>query len=99
MVGGLVWFWACSMVGQGEGQYELVTGTLDYEDQLYEVDDPFDGVTGGKNNDNEDENSSNMDVSSFMFRGILQGELVPDCLVEEGVEDDYEKEGDEAQED
>jgi hypothetical protein len=72
---------------------------LDDEDQLDKVDDPLDGVTGGKDNDNEDEDSSNMNVSSFIFRGILQGELVPDCFVEEGVEDDYEKEGDEAQED
>ena len=72
---------------------------MDDEDQLDEVDDPLDGVTGGKDNDNEDENASNMDVSSFIFRGILQGEFVLDCLVKEGVEDDYEKEGDEAQED
>jgi hypothetical protein len=72
---------------------------LDYEDQLYEVDDPLDGVTGGKDNDNENENASNMDVSSFMFRGILQGEFLLDCFVEERVENDYEKEGDETQED
>ena len=96
MVGGLVW--TCSQE-LGRGQQELVTGTFDYEDQLNEVDDPLDGVTGAKDNDNENEDSSKMDVSPFIFRGILQGELVPDCFVEEGVEDDYEKEGDEAQED
>ena len=56
-------------------------------------------MTGGKDNDNEDENASNMDVSSFIFRGILQGEFVLDCFVEERVENDYEEEGDEAQED
>ena len=72
---------------------------MDDEDQLDEVDDPLDGVTGTKDNDNEDEDSSNMDVSSFIFRGILQGEFVLDCFVEERVENDYEKEGDEAQED
>ena len=72
---------------------------MDDEDQLYEVDDPLDRVTGGKDNDNEDENASNMDVSSFIFGGILQGEFVLDCLVEERVENDYEKEGDKAQED
>ena len=97
MVGGLAR--TCSEEGQGECQQELVTGTLDKEDQLDQVDDPLDAVTAAKDNDNEDEDSSNIDVSFFLFRGILQGELVPDCLVEEGVEDDYDKEGDEAHED
>ena len=72
---------------------------MDDGEQLDEVDDPLDGVTGGKYNDNEDENASNMDVSSFIFRGILQGEFVLDCFIEERVENDYEKEGDKAQED
>ena len=72
---------------------------MDDEDQLDEVDEPLDGVTGAKDNDNEDEDSSNMDVSSFIFRGILQGVFVLDCLAEERVENDYEKKGDEAQED
>ena len=72
---------------------------MDKEDQLDQVDDPLDAVTAAKDNDNEDEDSSNMDVSSFIFRGILQGEFVLDCFVEERVENDYEKEGDKAQED
>ena len=72
---------------------------MDDGDQLDEVDHPLDGVTGAKDNYNEDENASNMDVSSFILRGILQGEFVLDCFIEERVENDYEKEGDKAQED
>ena len=95
MVGGLVW--SCSQEGQGAVQNELVTGTLDDGDQLDEVDHPLDGVTGAKYNDNEDEDSSNMVVSSCIPGGLWKGDFIPDCFVEKRVKNYYEKEGDEAQ--
>ena len=71
--------------------------TLDDKDQLYQVDDPLDRVTGNKDNDNEDEDSSNMVVSSCIPGGLWKGDFIPDCFVEKRVKNYYEKEGDEAQ--
>ena len=44
--------------------------TLNDKDQLYQVYDPLDRVTGNKDNDNDDEDSSDMVVSSCIPGGL-----------------------------
>ena len=95
MVGGLVC--ACRWGGLGRELSGFGSVTLDDKDQLNQVDDPLDRVTGGKDNDNEDEDSSNMVVSSCIPGGLWKGDFIPDCFVEKRVKNYYEKEGDEAQ--
>ena len=62
---------------------EWIVGTFYDCDQLDKIDDTFDGVTGGIDNDNEDEDTGDKDVSSFSCGRFWQEEsFLLDCLVE-----------------